>query len=312
MRFTSRLLCFSFTLACMLPLSPVWADSGNKIGGIGKGPEVTLKSRGKGKRQKLRYAVPRGTKETMQIDMGMTMSMSMGGNTMGDMVMPIMRMRMEVEVTDVDAKGRMRQQFRYTGTELLDTPGVQPMVKASIQQAVSSLQTMQGYAIVDSRGLTLEGGFELGENADPQVAQLTSSLEQSIQQMSSPLPAEAVGVGAEWEVKSQLENNGIVVMQTARYRLKKFTKHGVVCDVSISQTAAKQTIQNPAMPPGSSAELLSMNGRGSGNVRIPLRRLTPTSHAQVASEMDMRMTIAGEDRNMGMKLSLDMKIAPAR
>ncbi|WP_428264438.1 hypothetical protein [Haliangium sp.] len=309
MRTSPRLLALALMLALVPSAPAAWADSA-RAGAKKSAPTVKLLAAGKGKRQKLRYAIPRGTKETVQMDMDMAMSMSMQGQNM-DIRLPVMRMRMETEVTEVTDKGHMRYRFRYGGTELLDTPGVAPMVKTSLEQALAGIGTLEGYAVITDRGVTLDGGFELGSAADPQLQQLLGSLEQSLQQLSAPLPTQAVGVGARWEVRSDIENNGVAVSQTARYEIVAMSEDSVTCKVTISQKAKPQTINDPNMPPGSSVEVLSMQGSGSGQVTIPLRRLTPTSQAKIATEMQMRMNMGAQNHDMGMKMTLGMKIAPA-
>lgn len=301
----SRIVTFATLLLFLVPCTTLWAGQNG-----GDLPQVKLLDRGKGKRQKLRYKAKRGAKERMQVDMDMSMRMSMGGQSLADTRIPTIRMRMDIDVADVTKQGHMRLQFRYVGVELLETPGVQPMVHASMKQALEGLESMHGHALITDRGLTLEGGFETGSLANPQLQQLAASLEQSIQHLSAPLPAEAVGVGAKWEVRSRIDSGGITVKQTARYELVELEGDRFECKISITQTAAAQPIQAPGMPPGAQVELASMKGTGSGELAVKLDRLTPTSRADMASDMQMRMQMNGQTQEMGMHMTLGMKIQP--
>lgn len=303
----SRILTLAALLFFLAPATTLWAGTDTKR----DLPQVKLLAAGKGKRQKLRYKVQPGTSERLRMDMDMSMRMSMGGQALHDVRVPVTRFLMDIDVTDVTAEGHVRYRFRHAGVELLDTPGVQPEVRAAMQQALSGMESMRGHALVTDRGVVLEGGFEAGSLADPQLQQFLSSLEQSIQQMSVPLPAEAVGVGAKWEVRSRIEANGMTFHQTARFQLVELAGDRFKCKITITQTAKAQPIQAPGMPPGAHAELVSLKGAGTGEMDVHLDRLTPTSHANLATDMKMRMQAGGQSLEMDMHMSMGMKIAPA-
>lgn len=302
----TRIVTLTTLLLFLLPSATLWAgkDKSNL-------PQVKLLDRGKGKRQKLRYKLARGAKERMQVDMDMSMNLTMGGQALVDTRIPTIRMRMDMDVADVTKQGHMRFQFRYVDVKLLDTPGVEPMMKASMEQALAGLESMHGHALITDRGITIEGSFETGSQVDPQLQQLAASLEQSIQQLSAPLPVEAVGVGARWEVRTHIESNGVNLQQTARYELVELRGDRFKCKVTITQTAKAQQIQAPNLPPGAQMELVSMKGNGSGELDARLDRLTPVSNAAIASDMQMRMHAGGQAQKMGMRISMGMKVTPA-
>lgn len=299
-----------FTLAILLlfvPAATSWADTqAKKL----EPPQVKLLDRGKGKRQKLRYQVEAGAKEQLQMDMDIAMKMSMGGQSLADTRMPTTRMRMEFDVTEVTKEGHIRYGFRYTGVELLDTPGVQPAVRTAMAEAMKGMDSMSGHVLVTDRGLVLEGGFETGSLANPQIQQLLASLEQSIQQMSAPLPAEAVGVGARWEVSSRYELNGMSLQQTSRFELVELQGERFTCKVTITQTAKPQQLQLPTLPPGTRAELVSMKGSGNGEMDVSLDRLAPTSSANVTTDLKMRIQADGQNLEMETHMTMGMKLAP--
>ena len=303
----SRIFTLATLLFFLVPATTLWAGTDQKK----NLPQVKLLERGKGKRQKLRYKATRGASERLQMDMDMSMRMSMGGQPLTDVRIPTMRIRMDIDVTDVTREGHLRYQFRYAGMELLDTPGVQPAVRTAMEQALAGMQSLHGHALINDRGLTLEAGFEGGALADPQLRQFLSSLEQSIQQLSAPLPVEAVGVGAKWEVRSRIQVNGMTIQQTARYELVELHGDRFECKVTITQTASAQKIQSPDLPPGTNVELVSMKGSGTGELDVTLGRLTPTSHGNMVSDLEMRVQAGGQNMEMDMHMSLGMKFEPS-
>ncbi len=61
-----------------------------------------------------------------------------------------------------------------------------------------------GTATVTNRGATKDANFQMPENADQSMKDMMDSMKNSLKQMSSPLPEEAVGIGAQWEVTTHV------------------------------------------------------------------------------------------------------------
>ncbi|GAB4531780.1 MAG: hypothetical protein Tsb0020_48010 [Haliangiales bacterium] len=302
----ARLAALAVSLCLLFPAA-AWAQKGKP-----SAPTIKLLDAGKGKKQKLRYQAKAGAKEKMQMDMDMTMGMSMGGQALVDMRAPTVRMTADLEVTEVTDEGNFKLVFRYTGFKVLDTPGVVPAMKTSMEQALAGMETVAGNALLTDRGVVLDGDFDTTQVANPQMQQLADSIEQSMQQLSAPLPVEAVGKGARWQVTTELENNGLTIQQVATYKLRELRKDGFVCDVTVAQSAKSQMLTGPNVPPNTKIELISMKGSGNGELDVALRRLTPTSKVEMTSDMKMRMEAGAQKQEMEMHMTMEMKFKPGR
>src|SRR5207245_919833 len=124
----------------------------------------------------------------------------------------------------------------------------------------------------------------------------------------NPLPEEAVGPGAKWEVKMPLKSQGMTLDQTATYELVSIEDERVTAKTTLAQTAANQQIQSPAMP-NLKLDLTKMNGTGAGDVILDLGRLVPVAgNVKLHSEMSMGMNTGGEKQSMDMKLDLTVHL----
>src|SRR5262249_50062203 len=148
---------------------------------------------------------------------------------------------------------------------------------AAIRSAAANITAIKGTATTTNRGIGRAAKFNFNQ-ADPAMQQTLSQLETSIEGMSMPLPEEAVGLGARWEVRQRLNSNGIVMFQKAEYTVTAIDGNAVTLSVKTDQTAPAQDISNPAMPAGASMHLAKMSGTGTGTVALRLDGLVPTSN----------------------------------
>jgi hypothetical protein len=276
------------------------------------GPEVTLLEAGAEPRQLLRLAAAKGTTQTVRLTMTMDMDLVMNGAPTPKAKLPVMVMAMSVTVADVESDGDIRWEMKLTEADVVDDPEVMPMVMSATRDALRGVVGLGGYAVLSPRGFIKEGNMALPPDANPQLKQMLDGMQQSLDQMTSPLPEEPVGVGGKWQVKQTLEQNGMRIDQTGVYTITKIEGSHVLCDIDLRQTAAQQKIQMPGMPPGVDAEVLSLTTSGGGATEIDLTRIVPT-HGRVQGLMDMttRVSMSGQTQNMAMKMKIELAIDAA-
>ena len=273
-------------------------------------PVVRLVEPGAEPRQELRYQFQVGHTETLTMDMGMRMSMSMAGQVMPEVALPTMRMAMTITTTEVTPDGLARFDFAMTSADVLDTPDADPMVVAQLNASMAQIVGLSGWAQVDSRGYTLDGAINLPPDADPSLAQLMDSLEQSIHQMSAPLPAEPVGVGGSWEVTTSLDTGGFAVDQTAGYVMTALEGTTAAFNVTMNQVAGSQPMEMPGLPPGAVVNLDSLSSTGTGTMSVDFTSLVPTSTLVMSTEMVATISAQGETHTMNMTMGIDVAIQP--
>jgi hypothetical protein len=253
----------------------------------GAPPTVNLLEAGSGPKAPLRYAPEAGSKTTVTMTMNMTASASFGDQAMPPQVVPPITMTMDTEVSEVSGDS-FTLGFRYSSVELGTAEGAPPGTAEAMKQMLDELVGLEGHSTMSSRGFVTDGSFVPKEGASPQVQEIAANFEKSINQLAAPLPAEPVGVGARWEVLTDVESGGITVSQRAEYTLKARNGDNATMDVKVTQSAAEQTITTPQ----GSAKLLSMTATGSGATTLSIKGALPvdaTSDTSIAMKMSMDM-----------------------
>ncbi len=169
--------------------------------------------------------------------------------------------------------------------------------------AMSKLIGMHGNAHVSSRGITLGGKIDGGDKMDAQSRQILESMNQSLRQLSSPVPEEAVGVGAKWQVVLNPLIGGFTQTVTTVYTLTALSADSAKIDIAMSQTASEQPLESAILPPGTKATIKSIKGSGTGSLEIAFARITPTASA-MTTKTDVTMTVGAEGQISEMKQTL--------
>jgi hypothetical protein len=125
-------------------------------------------------------------------------------------------------------------------------------------------------------------------------------MNQSLQQLSSPVPEEPVGVGAKWQVVLTPRLGGFTQTVTTVYTLIALTPDSAKIDVAMSQTAAEQPLESASLPPGAKATIKTVKGSGTGSLEIAFSRITPTASA-MTTKTDVSMTFGSEGQVSEMK-----------
>jgi len=192
---------------------------------------------------------------------------------------------------------------------LLDEPGAMPVMVTAMQNSLSSAKGMKGSAIVDTRGFNRDAKMELPDTLDPQMKQMMSGTMQGMDQMSSPLPAEPVGKGAKWELHQLIEQNGMKIKQVTTFELVELDGDTGKLTAKVKQTADRQTVKLPTMPPGSSAELLKLSSAGAGQIQFNLAKLVPTSELGLTSDYSMTVNAMGQNQTVDAHLEMTVSIS---
>src|SRR5205085_96475 len=123
--------------------------------------------------------------------------------------------------------------------------------------------------------------------------------------MCAPLPEEAVGKGAKWEVTMRIGGR-VQLTQVATVTVKELGEAGVELSLEVVQNAPQQEIKMAV--PGAKAELISLESKGSGSLKADLRSVVPTeSVVKLASKQKMEITSGGSTTKMNQ--SMDMEVA---
>jgi hypothetical protein len=241
----------------------------------------------------------------------MDMKMSFGARSLPAVKVPASVFTMETKVTKIDANGDIHSEFAYTNAELVgDTANFPAPVLDSMRSSIKSTIGIKGSFITDNRGFYKGGGIIVPEGTETKAKQMLQQMSKSLEQLSTPLPAEAVGKGAKWRVISGSDFTGINLNNIATYELTDLQDGTVALNVSIEQQANPQNVTSPQLPAGTTLSLKSLASSGRGSVAWRLDRLMPfRSTASVSSNSEMSVKNAGSsEESITMKMDMEMTL----
>lgn len=266
-------------------------------------PVVRVLDHGEAPYQELRYSYAEGQKA--QATMSMNMQMSMGGQAMPAGTMPAIETSMSVEVTDVFPDGSARIEQGTNGVSIMGGVEAGSTVNQMLQSSLDQVSQLTSWARVDSRGQTLDAGFDLPEGINPMVSQMMDSMGGQMQQLSAPFPAEPVGVGARWETSTTLQLAGAVVPQTSQYELLSRDGDTITLSVTFTQHLDAQNMPAASIPPEAQAALEDTRNSGSGTMTINLNSIVPEMESTTTTSMS-GAAAAGQDMSMVMTMSVSL------
>jgi hypothetical protein len=189
------------------------------------------------------------------------------------------------------------------GDEAGGTPGVADALKA----AFAGVKGLSGTGTVSSRGFSKGVEFKAPPGSNPQALQFMDQMKEFLTQIVAPLPEEAVGAGARWEIKMPIKMQGMTIDQTATYELVSLEGERLTTKSTFVQHAARQKVENPAMP-GVKMDLTKMAGNGTGQHTSDLAHLLPTTGTgHVHSDTSMSMSMGGQKQVISMKMDMNLR-----
>jgi Family of unknown function (DUF6263) len=289
---------------------PTGENSG--VSASSKPHQVQLLNPGAEPRQPLRLKPKLDVKRTTTMAVKMEMGVSTADRTTNVNKVPTMVLTIDTKATKIDANGDIHYDFSYANADLAsDDPNLPTAAIDTMRSAVKKMIGLKGSFIIDSRGTHKGGDFILPEGADNNLKQMVQNMSKSLQQLASPLPAEAVGKGAKWRISFPSNASGMNVNQTATYELIGLQDGVATLKTSVEQQANPQNLTLPQLPAGSTMALKSFASQGQGEVIMRLDQLMPVrSVVSINSNSEMTIKIAGnpEELTMKTKLSIEMTL----
>ena len=258
----------------------------------------------------LRYTFKTGSKAQMVMTLAMSSSIGMGAAQAMALDLPIIKTVADIGITAVSANGDATYDLVFTNLTAEPPPGGDPSMAAMVQKQMASVNGLKASATVSNRGLTTATKLTI-DQTNPALAQMTSQMTSSIENMSVPFPAEAVGTGARWEVRQTLTNGGTTIYQRTECELVSADASSVKLNVKIEQTGPRQTLSGGAgLPGGMSMDVESITGSGTGTMTLRLDSLVPTS--EMSTNTSMAIAMGTQKANMDMKAKMSVAPGPAK
>jgi hypothetical protein len=269
-------------------------------------PQIKLLNAGAEPRSVLRLHPQPGDKQSLSLTVKLDMTMDMQGTKVPAMKMPPMVMGLDVVVSQVSSAGDITYEMTFTDASVGESPDASPQVAAAMRTALAGLKGMTARGVTTGRGVSKDVEFNLPASADPQLRQTMDQMKTAMAQVA--LPEEAVGVGASWQVKRKLKSQGMTIEQTDEYTISALNGDEVTLQTALTQHAANQKVQNPAVP-NLKMDLSKLDSKGNGSATLNLGKILPaTASMDAHSEMAMSLDMNGKKQSMAMNMDLTVSM----
>jgi hypothetical protein len=261
-------------------------------------PEVTVRETGAEPRRMMEASPTAG--DTAALDMHMTQATSyvVDGQATPTQDGPPMVIGMVMEVTSATGD-EIEMAFTYDRAEAEGGD-------ESVDEILESLSSMSGTMTTTRTGEFVSGSIDT-EGFHPALASVTGQLEQQLADMTMPLPGEPVGVGAEWDVTSSVQSEGITFCNTAAYHLTQFDGDAYELDIDVTQLAKPATLQDGA----TTVELMrgsgASTGQSSGRLSFPL---AVAGSVRGSTLLELAVEQDGDRQTQEVEITIDVELIP--
>lgn len=252
---------------------------------------ITVQDEGQGAKKLLRYSFKKGQTKSFTMKMNLTMSATMDGQP-GQPMPPVeFDFGGKSLTVDVAADGTATRQTTFT-TFAPKMPNLPPQVAAQMEAEMKGLEGVQITERITARGQVT--GVEVNQATvkSPQVQQLLSNLIEGMSNSFLPLPETPVGLGAKWESRSVMFASGVGVTQIGRFKVAAIQGDKLTLDLGIEQLADAKAVPSFDSGPGVQTQLVSMDGKGSGQTVVNLGTLDSNGSVQIETKTVTRVSSA--------------------
>lgn len=260
-------------------------------------------------RQLLRMTPTVGAEQRTIMDMTTEVAIAIDGLSQPSFTAPGTRLVMDSVITDIDDEGLITLEFAYADVQMIGDPGLPPQVMDLMRSQISSMIGTTGTIVVNDQGGTESFTLVAPANAEPTIRASMEQMAQSFQQISSPFPTEAVGVGAIWQVPQEIVLNGSAINSLATFELVEIAGDRVELAVNVEQTGSVSISDLFPIPDSVSVSDQSLTSTGEGRTFIDLNQMMPLgSNLTINTQSTTTVTEAGFSATLNADVKLDMLI----
>ena len=271
---------------------------------------ITLVSPGAEPRALLRYHPVAGAKNRAAMVMDMRMTMDVGGMAAPAMNMPRITSDVEMGVTAVNADGDITFSTRSTNMKI-DTTNTDPVLAAAMQGALPATGGVAAGGVMSSRGEPRDVKLDAASmSAEAQA--FVGQFQDAMRQVQAGLPAEPVGVGAQWDVVSTVTQSGSEMIGKMRFELVAIDGDVVTLKARGTIGAGKGGPALPGLPPGADVDVRDMSGDVNGNMRVNLRTMETSADLKTEMRISADLKMQGQTMPFSTKISMQMTLGPVK
>jgi hypothetical protein len=201
----------------------------------------------------------------------------------------------------VASNGDIQYESVITEATVTEDPSANPQVVEAMKTSLAAVKGLSGTGIITDRGVTKTNEVKMPTDVDPQARQTVEQIKESMGDLSTPFPEEAVGPGAKWEVKRTLKSQGMTMNQTTTCQLVTVEGDHFTIKSTVVQSASNQKVPNPLMPTVK-VDLSKMTMTGNSESKLDLGHILPqTMSGTGRSESLMSMGTGAQKQAITMK-----------
>jgi hypothetical protein len=180
----------------------------------------------------------------------------------------------------------------------VDLPDAQGAQKAQAQAQLGAFAGLTGAFEISSHGEIGEVDFKADERmAGPGAEVIVQSLQQALELLVPPFPAEPIGVGAKWERKVERKERGQENAAKHSFTLTDVSAEGGTVSADVEVAVPKHPFQARGVPPGATEEV---KGKGAYTYVFKFDHIA----SKVTGEMTITRRIEISDGKGGPKQSV--------
>ena len=251
------LMCMSMLLA----LSSCQKDGSSATAADANVDPVLLLDAGAEPQALLRYKIAEGTTTKSNMDFTMA-TLAKTSESAALSVVPGVRLHIVSGPAMATEQG-VKFEVKIAKAEAAIPQGLDPQVAKELQESAAILDDVGGTVEMNDRGVSLS--TELNDRAkspDIPLRLLMMIVNARTTLSRVVLPAEAVGLGARWEARKELQLYGFKVQQVDTYTLVERVGDEIKLSVVVTQNALPQTVDFPDEGIAISVEQMSANANG--------------------------------------------------
>ena len=271
------------------------------------GLNIKLLTPGAEPRTVLRFQPQPGDKQALELVLKTTMGMEMPGQAPAQEVkVPALKMNLDTEVKEVFENGDIVYTIHYGQMSLQNEKDAAPEVVQALKTALGNFHGLSGLATNTSRGLNKGLAAQIQPGTDAQTHQMVDQMNDSLKNITTPLPEEAIGVGAKWETKMPIKSQGMTIEQNIMAELVGLEQDRATIKFTANLRAANQKVSNPSLP-GLKMDLDKMSGKSEGESTISLKQLLPAK-ASLNQKTEIVMGFNAGKQKQSMKMNMDIQM----
>lgn len=270
----------------------------------GIGLETQVLETGAEPREALRYKRVTGLTEDLIIEVGLA-SFLQAGEDAAPIASPVLALGLNIGSTSCSTDGACMYPISFRIIAVRMPEGASPADAAATESAIAALAQVTATFEVDARGITRRADVVIPTTVSTRLATLLGNIRTAL--ISVPLPEEAVGIGARWQVERLHEVAGIKTKQTIVYSLLEREGRILRLGMTLQQSAAPQEVPFDSE---SAFQVEAYEVSGTGSMLMSLDALTPLSEVHANSELRGIVRRGTQSEPLRMAGSGDVIVAP--